>query len=94
MPTVLLLKYLPAHIFANLIYVFYYTLRGRGKVLGKAKWDAIRGLPNAIRKRKEILKKQNLPNIDLLASIERGWLQPYFLGFRLRIALEKSLKAE
>ncbi len=59
MPTGLLLKYLPAHIMVNLSYMLYYTFRGRGRVLWKAKWDAICGLPLIFDKRKEIQKSSN-----------------------------------
>lgn len=77
MPTSLLVKYLPAHIMANLNYALYYTIRGRGKVLWKAKWDAVRYLPMILKKRKAIQKARTATNADLLRSMERGWFQPY-----------------
>ncbi len=88
MPASLFWRYLPAHVMANLIYLFYYTLQGRGKVLWKAKWDAIQGLPKALKKRKNIQNTRLISNGDLLASMQRGWLQPYLLGYHLRHALK------
>lgn len=77
MPAGLFLKYLTAHVVANLIYIFYYMSHGRGKVLWKAKWDAIRGLPLILKKRKRIQKTRTVTNANLLKSMERGWFQPY-----------------
>lgn len=90
MPTTMFWRYLPAHLMANLIYLIYYTLQGRGRVLWKAKWDAIKGLPKALKKRKTIQRNRRVSNRDLLATMQRGWLQPYLLGYHLRRALKKS----
>ena len=90
MPASMLWRYLPVHIMANLIYLIYYTLRGRGKVLWKAKWDAIKGLPKALKKRSIIQRTRRISNRDLLASMQHGWLQPYLLGYHLRRALKNS----
>jgi GT2 family glycosyltransferase len=87
MPTGLFWRYLFAHLAANFIYVANYTLRGRGKVLCKAKMDALRGLSKAMRKRREIQSQRNVTNNELLKSMERGWFQPYVLGRRLRRTL-------
>lgn len=87
MPGVLFWRYLPAHMMANLIYVLYYTLLGRGKVLWKAKWDALRGLRMALKKRRNIQTNRHASSIDVLRVMERGWFQPYLLGYRLRRVL-------
>ncbi len=94
MPSVLFWKYLPAHLLANLIYVIYYTLRGRGKVLWKAKWDALRGLPKALGKRRKIQNSRQISNTNLLRVMQRGFLQPYLLGYSLRRALAKYTKEQ
>lgn len=90
MPSRLFWKYLPAHILANMIYVCYYTLLGRGRVLWKAKWDALRGLRKALAKRRIIQKDRRVSHAELLGRMERGWMQPYLLGVRLRRALANS----
>jgi GT2 family glycosyltransferase len=90
MPAPLFWRYVPAHILANMIYVFYYTLRGRGKVLWKAKWDAVRGLRTALAKRRLVQKERRVSPADLLCRMERGWMQPFLLGVRLRRALAET----
>lgn len=82
MPLGLLLKFLPAHMMANLSYMLYYMVRGRGKIVWKAKLDAIRGLPLIFKKRNEIQNMRTVTNVKLLASMERGWLQVYLRGYR------------
>jgi GT2 family glycosyltransferase len=90
MPSPILWFYLPAHIVANLIYLIYYTLRGRGKVLWKAKWDAIVGLSKIIEKRRTIQNRRRISNKDLLQIMQHGLLQPYLLGYHLRRAIKNS----
>lgn len=92
MPSTMFWQYLPAHFIANLIYLLYYTLRGRGKVLWKAKLDALLGLPKALEKRRAIQSQRRISNADLVSSMQRGWLQPYLLGYYLRDVLDSSQK--
>ena len=89
MPPRLFWMYLPAHALANLFYVLYYTISGRGKVLWKAKRDAIRNLPSVLKKRKEIQKTRTVTDAGLLRIMDRGWLQPYLRSFRHRRAVTK-----
>jgi GT2 family glycosyltransferase len=84
MPSRLFGKYLLVHIAANIIYLLNYTLRSRGKVMCKAKIAALSGLAKAIQKRREIQAHRSVSDSDLLAAMERGWLQPYLLGYNLR----------
>jgi GT2 family glycosyltransferase len=93
MPGRLFYLHLWEHIMANIIYVLYYSLRGRGKVLLRAKWDAILGLPGAVKKRKAIQKNRSIPEKNLVRSMKHGLLQPYLLGYKLRHAL-KDLQVE
>lgn len=86
MPTSLLWKYLPAHLIANSIYLTYYTLRGRGKILWRAKRDAITGLAHALRKRQAIQIRNQVALTDMSHVMEHGWLQPYLLGYHARRA--------
>ncbi|SRR6266498_2196939 len=88
MPPIMFWLYLPEHLIANFIYLLYYTLCGRGKVLWKAKWDAILGLPIAIKKRRAIQRKRKVSNTTLAKSMKHGWLQPYLLGYKLRRTLK------
>jgi GT2 family glycosyltransferase len=84
MPSALLWRALPAHLAANIIHFVSYTMRGRGKVVLKAKMDALRGLSRALRKRQEIQKTRKASSVELLRTMERGWLQPYLLGYHIR----------
>lgn len=82
MPGKLLWKYLPAHIFANLVFLIYYTLRGQGKAVWRAKLDALRGLRLAIQRRRLVQanRKVALEEIDRL--FDHGLVSPYLLGRR------------
>ena len=84
MPSGLLWKYLFQHIVANIVYSTNYIVRGRGKILWKAKLDAIHGLSKALYKRREIQSRKKVTDDILLRVMERGWLQPYTLGHNLR----------
>ena len=84
MPSALLWEALPAHLMANIIHFVGYTLRGRGGLLLKAKKDALRGLSRTLRKRREIQKTRKVSSVELLRTMERGWLQPYLLGYHIR----------
>jgi len=92
MPPSLLWRFLFVHIIANFIYLAYYTFQGRGKILWKAKMDAIRGLPKALHKRREIQLRRKANVGELLKIMERGWLQPYLLGYHLRRVLATTSK--
>ncbi|MEA3467347.1 MAG: glycosyltransferase family 2 protein [Thermodesulfobacteriota bacterium] len=54
MPMVLLWLFLPLHVLYTLACIFLYVKRGQGKVIIRAKWDAVKGLPHMLRKRKLI----------------------------------------
>lgn len=45
---------LPLHVVMNLVALVVFTLRGQGRVIWRAKWDAIKGLRKMWRKRKTI----------------------------------------
>ena len=54
MPRVLFWSFLPLHLAMNLIALVVFTLRGQGRVVLRAKRDAIKGLPKMWRKRQLI----------------------------------------
>jgi GT2 family glycosyltransferase len=66
MPGALFWLMLPAHVLMNLLTTLVYVCRGRGRVLLRAKWDAVRGLPRIWGKRREIQAQRK-------ASIQRIW---------------------
>ncbi|NPU85304.1 MAG: glycosyltransferase family 2 protein [Syntrophaceae bacterium] len=54
MPGALFWLLLPLHIVLNLASIAVFTMGGQGKVILKAKWDALLGVPRMWRKRKSI----------------------------------------
>jgi len=84
MPSGLFWMALPAHLMANIVYQLYHTFRGRGGILLKGKWDALRGLPVALCKRQAIQQNRKISNSELFHALERGFLQPYLLGYTIR----------
>ena len=75
MPGWLFWLYLPQHIAANFYVVVRYALQGRGRVILKAKWDAIRALPRMWRKRSEIQARRVVSAWRLRKSMDRGLLR-------------------
>ncbi len=51
MPEVLFWLFLPLHLAMNFVALVVFTLRGQGRVIWRAKWDAIKGLEKMWRKR-------------------------------------------
>ncbi|MDH5738889.1 MAG: glycosyltransferase family 2 protein [Nitrospira sp.] len=54
MPRILFWLLLPLHVAMNLVTLMVFALRGQGRVILRAKWDAIKGLPKMWRKRQTI----------------------------------------
>jgi GT2 family glycosyltransferase len=54
MPGMLFWLLLPLHVAMNLVTLVVFALRGQGRVILRAKWDAIKGLPKMWRKRQTI----------------------------------------
>ena len=93
MPGWLWWKYLPAHLFANLVFLVYYTLRGQAGAVWKAKWDAARGLPGLHRKRMSIQHKRRVSLQEIDRLLDHHWWGPFTLGKRtrrIRLLLEGS----
>lgn len=86
MPGVLLWRALPAHLLANVIQQVSHARSGEAAAAWKGKWDALRGLGNALKKRRQIQKKRICTPAELLQVIECGTFQPYLLGHQMRRA--------
>ncbi len=78
MPSFLLWLYLPQHILLNLVSMVHFTLKGRFKVIVRAKWHALRGLPRVLRMRKSIHKPDNVSSSKIACSMIRNPLAAYF----------------
>lgn len=77
MPGPLFWRSLPAHLVANLLFAFFYTLRGQGQAIWKAKLDALAGLPTALNRRRSLQSSRIANPSDLEHVIDRNWLSPY-----------------
>lgn len=73
MPSRLLLIYFPLHLGLNLFSIIYFVNKGQGRVVLKAKWDAIRGIPETLRERRKIQSGRRAKISHLLAQFARGW---------------------
>lgn len=73
MPARLFWLYLPQHLAANLYMIVRYALRGRARVILKAKWDAMRGVPAMWKKRRAIQARAVVGASALRKTMEKGW---------------------
>lgn len=79
MPILLLLAYLPAHLALNCFAVIHFALKGQGRVVLKAKLDALRGLPNILQARRANQSSRRISLSSLLKSMQRGWPKRYLI---------------
>jgi len=80
MPGHLFWKYLPAHLFAHLFFLAYYSLRGRAGAVWRGKRDALRGLSAALRRRKQVQASRRVFPAAIDRCLDHGWFSPYLLG--------------
>lgn len=73
MPGALFWLYLPMHLLLNITTLIWFTLEGRGRIIFKAKWDALRGFPRAWQKRKEVQKKRVASLRDIRRTMVKGF---------------------
>ena len=83
MPSALFWFYLPLHIFINIFFLLYFTVKGQGGAIWRAKLDALRGLPSMLKKRGAIQKNRKASIAELHRAMSRNWLAP-FLTFLKR----------
>ena len=69
MPSVLFWALLPLHIAMNMAGIVWFTLRGQGRVILRAKWDAIKGIPKFWRKRDAIQSARRISTWMILRSL-------------------------
>lgn len=80
MPGPLFWLYLPQHLLLNLGAMLWFVLHGRGGVLLRAKWDALRGLPHCWRRRKAIQSQRRVSAWQLRRIMSHGLLALYRRG--------------
>jgi GT2 family glycosyltransferase len=86
MPGYLFWKYLPAHLLAAGIFLAFYTLRGQPGAIFRAKRDALKGLPKALKIRRQVQASRTVSDAEIDRVLEHGWLAPYQLGIKARRA--------
>jgi GT2 family glycosyltransferase len=77
MPPPLFTRYLPLHIFLNLATLSWFTARGQGRAIFRAKWDAFRGLTRVWGQRKRIQEQRRVSPSAIDRVIDRNWRNPY-----------------
>lgn len=73
MPSLLFVLLLPLHLVLNLVSIIWFTLYGRGRVILRAKRDALKGLPRAWSKRKAIQANRVSPVSEIWRCLHKGW---------------------
>lgn len=82
MPAPLLWMYLPQHIVLNTLALVVYPWRGQGRVVWKAKIDALRGLRSVLRQRSDIQRARRVAAWTLRRALTRGFFTPYVARYR------------
>ncbi|MEE9412720.1 MAG: glycosyltransferase family 2 protein [Methylococcales bacterium] len=73
MPGILFWLLLPLHLLLNMFSIIWFTLHGQGKVILKAKWDAIKGLPEVWAKRKQIQRNRVVTAVEIWRALNKGF---------------------
>jgi GT2 family glycosyltransferase len=74
MPLALLLLYLPAHLAMTFSYLVYFSAIRKGGTLLRAKWDALRLLPQILRARPAVQAARRVGVRHLYAQMSKTWL--------------------
>ena len=75
MPSVLFWLFLPLHIVMNLVSLSLGVYRGHGRVMARAKIDALAGIPNAWRKRSGIQRSRVVSAATILKKLDRRFIR-------------------
>jgi GT2 family glycosyltransferase len=84
MPSILFWLFFPVHVLMNFFLIAYLTSGGRGKVILRAKIDALKGFKKMRRKRKEIQASRIVSTKDIYQSLERGFFAPVRVSIQRR----------
>jgi GT2 family glycosyltransferase len=74
MPSPLVWRYLPGHVAMTIVAIAWFTLRGRGGAILRAKRDALAGLAPALRARRAVQASRVVPAAALRARLNRSSL--------------------
>jgi GT2 family glycosyltransferase len=80
MPGILFWVYLPQHLLANIAALCWFSMRGQISVIFRAKWSALKGLPEILKKRQQIQENKQASFRSLRKVFAKGLLKLYFRG--------------
>lgn len=72
MPPLLFWSLLPLHLALNIFTIIWFSLRGQGKIILKAKWDAIKGIPKMWKKRQYIQKSRKATTLEIWRALNKS----------------------
>jgi len=72
MPGKIFWLYLPQHLCLNLINIVHLIFRGKGRIILRAKYDALKGIPVMWRKRALIQKNKKVQSSAILSQMAKG----------------------
>ncbi len=90
MPGPLLLAYLPQHLALNMAALMYYPWRGQGRVVVRAKLDALRSLASVLRRRREVQRTRRVSAWTLRRAMRGGVTTPYVARYRKNYTSPRS----
>lgn len=82
MPGLWLWIYLPQHLLLTIASLLRFGLTGQAATLLRAKRDAIAGLPEAWRARRQLQRERTVSASTIRQQMSRGWLTPYLAHAR------------
>jgi len=71
MPSILFWTLLPLHIVLNIITIIYFSLKGQGKIIIKAKYDALLGIPKMWKKRHFIQNSKKISSLKVWSLLHK-----------------------
>lgn len=72
MPPLLFWTCLPLHLALNLFTIVWFSLKGQRKIILKAKWDALKGIPKMWKKRQQIQKNRKATTLDIWRALNKN----------------------
>jgi len=77
MPGILFWIYLPQHLLVNAAALLRFTIKGKGRAVFRAKWDALKDLPRVFAQRKIIQQTRKVSIGYIKKAMTKGWFLPY-----------------
>ena len=77
MPGILFWIYLPQHLLVNAAALLWFTIKGKGREVFRAKWDALKDLPRVWAQRKTIQQTRKVSIGYIKKAMVKGWFLPY-----------------